>query len=421
MRRSPRGGADPPAVPAFFSLVALDFGFDCNAPEPTEWLRFLGSLWPDDPEAVATLQEWFGYCLVSDTKQQKILLVVGPKRSGKGTIARVLTALLGRANVVAPTLASMGQNFGMAPLIGKLLAIIADARLSHPADQQAIAERLLTVSGEDALTIDRKHIEPWTGRLATRFMLRSNELPRIADASGALARRFIVPTLKRSFYGIEDLGLTDRLLRELPGILNWGIMGLRRLQDRGHFVQPASSAEAIQELEDLSRPVGAFLREKCEIGASLEVGCIWLFEQWKRRKPRTAVLRRQGRDHPGTVQSFGRDLRAAVPALEVIQPRLSDRLRRRRSAPTAGRQARCEGLQWPSEGVGQSGDEDVGLSGDEDVGLRGAAEAKVRSLAALLRETTMHRTKVRTRPRRGSTYRRKIIYLIRDKYGAAME
>jgi putative DNA primase/helicase len=45
----------------------------------------------DDVEAIETLQEWCGYCLTTDTRQQKIFLVVGPKRSGKGTIARVLT------------------------------------------------------------------------------------------------------------------------------------------------------------------------------------------------------------------------------------------------------------------------------------------------------------------------------------------
>jgi putative DNA primase/helicase len=96
-----------PATPAFFSPNALDFEFNAAASAPAEWLRFLGSIWDGDPEAIETLQEWFGYCLTSDTRQQKILLVVGPRRSGKGTIGRVLTGLLGQSNVVAPTLASL--------------------------------------------------------------------------------------------------------------------------------------------------------------------------------------------------------------------------------------------------------------------------------------------------------------------------
>jgi putative DNA primase/helicase len=42
-------------------------------------------------------------------------------------------------------LASLGQKFGLSPPIGKQLAVIADARLGGRADQQAIAERLLSV------------------------------------------------------------------------------------------------------------------------------------------------------------------------------------------------------------------------------------------------------------------------------------
>ena len=42
------------------------------------------------------------------------------------------------------------------------------------------------------------------GTLPTRFLLLSNELPELADASGAMASRFIVLTLRNSFYGRED-------------------------------------------------------------------------------------------------------------------------------------------------------------------------------------------------------------------------
>jgi len=305
-----------PATPRFFSTSALDFDFRfSDAPSPENWYRFLGQLWPDDPQSVATLQEWFGYCLTPDTRQQKIALLVGPKRSGKGTIARVLTALLGQANVCAPTLASFGTNFGLAPLIGKRAAIIADARLGGKADQSAVAERLLSISGEDSITVDRKFLPAWTGRLGVRFILLSNELPRIADASGALASRFIVWTLTESFYGKEDHGLTDRLLSELPAILNWAIAGWQRLRERGYFVQPSSSFEAIQELEDLGSPINAFLRERCEVktGAEVEVETLFLaWQQW---------CKDQGRDHTGNLQSFGRDLRAALPKIRDTRPR----------------------------------------------------------------------------------------------------
>jgi hypothetical protein len=60
----------------------------------------------------------------------------------------------GADNSIAPTLAGLGTNFGLAPLIGKRIAIISDARLGGHADQHAIVERLLSITGKDAITID---------------------------------------------------------------------------------------------------------------------------------------------------------------------------------------------------------------------------------------------------------------------------
>lgn len=302
-------------TPLLFVQHALPYAFAATAAPPQRWLRFLAEIWPDDPESIHALQEIFGYVLTRDTSQQKIFLVVGPKRSGKGTIARILNALLGEENTVAPTLASLATNFGLAPLISRQLAVIADARLGSRTDQAAIAERLLSISGEDGVTIDRKYSAAWTGKLPTRFLILTNELPRLADTSGALAGRFIVLSLRESFYGREDHALTDKLMAELPGILNWALDGLERLNARGCFLQPVSSEQAVQELEDLGSPIKAFIRERCTVGPAEEAVPLDVYEAW------TAWCRDNGRDRPGTLQTFGRDLRAAVPHLAVRQPR----------------------------------------------------------------------------------------------------
>jgi len=305
-------------TPKFFTQNALPFGFEQGAPEPSVWLAFLSQLWPEDPDSVAALQELFGYLLTADTSLQKIFLLVGPKRSGKGTIARVLTKLLGPDNVVAPTLAALGSNFGLQPLIGKRAAIVSDARLGGRADAAAIAERLLSISGEDAITIDRKYKDGWTGQLATRFLILSNELPRLNDASGALASRFIVLVLTESFYGREDPGLTRKLITELPGILNWSIAGWRRLRDRGHFLQPQSAAEVVEELCDLGSPIGTFVKERCVIGAGRNVDLDVLFLEWQ------IWSASQGREWSGDKQRFGRDLRAAVPGIRLKKVRVRE-------------------------------------------------------------------------------------------------
>ena len=255
-------------TPLFFSVNALDFDPDPSAPEPVAWHKFLHELFDGDVESLELLQEWFGYCLTGDTSQQKMMLVVGPKRSGKGTIARVLMRLIGSGNVGGPTTSSLAGSFGLQPLIGKTLAIVSDARF-HGENMATVIERLLCISGEDTLTVDRKHLMSVTMKLPTRFMFLTNELPRLTDASGALAGRFVILRLTQSFYGKEDTGLTERLLNELPGILNWAIEGWRRLRERGHFVMPTRVRDVVHEIEHLSSPVSAFVRDVCIVGADI--------------------------------------------------------------------------------------------------------------------------------------------------------
>lgn len=294
------------STPAFFTLNSLPFAYEPNASEPAEWLGFLNTLWPSDPDSRDTLQEIFGLLLTAETRFQKAFLLVGPKRSGKGTIARVLTCLLGQDNVCGPTLGQLGQQFGAAPLIGKRLAIIADARLGGRADAEAVAERILNITGEDSQTIDRKFRDAWTGKLDARLLIISNELPRLSDASGALASRLITLVLTESFYGREDQGLTDRLTDELPGILNWAIAGWRRLAARKRFNPPLASREAQQEMEDLGSPISVFVRERCVVGLDAKARPETLYQAWR------FWCAEQGRTQPGTLATFCRDLRAAL-------------------------------------------------------------------------------------------------------------
>jgi putative DNA primase/helicase len=311
-----------PPTPKFFTVNSVNFGFDPSAPHPQEWLTFLGELWEDDSESISLLQEWFGYLLTPQTHFQKMLMMVGPKRSGKGTIARVLRMLLGELNVCGPTLANMAEQFGLSILIGKTAAIVADARIGGRTDVAVITERLLSISGEDTLSIPRKYLTDWTGKLSARFMLLTNELPRIEDASGALASRFLTLMLTQSFYGREDHHLLEKFIPEMPGILLWAIAGWERLQKRGRFVQPQSSSELVQEFEDLGSPVGAFIRDRCEVGRANSVPVDRIFEAWK------SWCTDNGRENPGTKQTFGTNLRAIVPWLRMERLRVAgDRVR----------------------------------------------------------------------------------------------
>lgn len=299
----------------FWSHNCLPYNFEPAVGKPKEWMNFLASVWPDDPESIECLQEIMGYCLTSDTSLQKMFMIIGPRRSGKGTINRVMRALIGKDNFCSPTLDSLRDDFGLEQLIGKMLCVFSDVRLEG--QTSSITEHLLSISGEDAKSINRKNMKHWNGQIIARFVMMTNLLPRFGDSSGALASRFIILTMKRSFLHREDVNLTGKLLSELPAIFNWALDGLDRLRARGRFVAPASSVEYTREFEELGAPISGFIRNVCVIDPNRTIGCVDLYQAWVR------WCKDQGRDGHGTVQTFTRDLKAQEPNIATVTGRNS--------------------------------------------------------------------------------------------------
>jgi len=74
-----------------------------------------------------------------------------------------------------------------------------------------VVERLLSISGEDTLMVNRKYKQQWTGKLPTRLHVISNELPKLGDASQAIVGRIVLLLLSRSWLHKEDHGLEPAL------------------------------------------------------------------------------------------------------------------------------------------------------------------------------------------------------------------
>jgi putative DNA primase/helicase len=226
--------------------------------------------------------------------------------------------LLGAQNVASPTLNTLSSDFGLQSLIGKLLAIVPDARLGARTDKMPIVEIFLNVSGEDWLSVRRKYLPDWTGKLDTRILILSNELPALPDASGALASRYVVFHTPNSFYGREDHGLYPALLGELPGILNWALEGLRRLAVEQRIVTPASARELLSELDALGSPVKAFITERCAFGPDFYVAKDELWNAYCLWHRQTGIV-----GSPLSKEMFGRTVKTAFPGqVRDYQPRI---------------------------------------------------------------------------------------------------
>jgi putative DNA primase/helicase len=300
-------------TPRLFYRFSLPFDYDpADAAPPSEWLRFLGTIWGDDPQSVDTLQEILGYLLTPDISKEKMFLIIGPPRSGKGTIARIIEGLLGRENCAASSLATLSGDHGLQTLIDKSTLIIPDAMVSARTDIIRAVEALKMISGQDPVTINPKNKPPFTTHLHLHTIIMANEIPRFTDASNAFASRFIMLRMTRSFLGEEDEGWKVRLLPELPRILHWALAGRRRLYARGYFLLPDSAREIMSELEESSSPMLAFLRDRCvqRSGEEIEFPRLWaIWCDWSRLNGKPE----------GSSAWFARDLRAAIPRLEVAR------------------------------------------------------------------------------------------------------
>lgn len=257
-------------TPEFFTDTAVVVAYDAQA-RCDRWHKFLDELWPGDEDSHALLQEWFGYVLAGSTGLHKILTLVGPRRSGKSTIAWTLEQLLGgTAQVDHPTMARLAEPFGLAPMLGKRLAIVGDARIGK--SDPAIVEKLLMISGEDPVTVNRKNRDELNVKLGARLMIVSNDMPDLRDTTGALASRFLPLRIRiEGFLGREDFHLKRTLADELPGILVWALDGADRLWDReGRFTLGEAVLKSMDEVERQASPIKAFASDLLVLDTSPE-------------------------------------------------------------------------------------------------------------------------------------------------------
>ena len=259
----------------------------------------------------------FGLILTDITEYQKAFIFVGPKRGGRGTIGRLLKGLIGPENYVGTSLKAFSEPFGLEDFVGKKAAVFSDVRMDGITlrNMATIVERLLCITGQDDVPVNRKNAKYWNGQLLARLVFFANELPRFRDDSGALAGRFLTFQMQQTFWGREDTDLTKKLLAERPGILNLALDALVRLRRRGRLIQCESGVDMSERLGDLASDVGLFVKECCVVEATAEVMVDTLFVKWQ------GWCERRGIRYSLASQHFSEKVRAAVATVRDTRSR----------------------------------------------------------------------------------------------------
>jgi putative DNA primase/helicase len=245
--------------PAAMSTVQLPWDWDPEAQCPA-FHKFLEEVM--EPDMVQMAWEFVGYMMYSGNPLQLAFMLHGKGRNGKGTLIRVLKALLGEENITAASLNSLSSNkFAVAELAGKLANLAGDIDATY---QESTAQ-FKAITGEDVLYAERKFGHPFTFTSYAVPVFSANKIPGSADTSEGYRRRWVVLPFLRYFSEEEkDPYLSAKLLAELPGIAAHGVRALRVLMDRGRFEFGETALKAQDEFARAIDVVREWVDDACD-------------------------------------------------------------------------------------------------------------------------------------------------------------
>ncbi|WP_440614948.1 DNA primase family protein [Bacillus subtilis] len=230
-----------PHSPEFLSTVQIPIEYDPTATAP-HFMNFMKDITIDDSQLISVHQELVGYWLTVETKAEKAVYYYGSGANGKSVMASIVTALVGEDNVSSVPLSEFSQTFGMESLIGKSLNIAAENEMGGKALR---TENFKAIVSGDNITINIKYRPSISYTPFCRLLFLVNSLPDSMDVTNGYFRKLMIIPFKRTFGKEErNVHLKQSLLRELPGILNWAIEGLKQLRANNYQF---SHCDAIEE------------------------------------------------------------------------------------------------------------------------------------------------------------------------------
>lgn len=238
-----------------FARNRLPVSYDHKAACPV-WLKIVENLL--EPEDRLTLQEYIGYLLVPTNRAQKALFICGKGGEGKSLIIKAVSDFLGNS-CFSGKLQSIQERFGLAGLEGKLC--FADDDIDSAAFRST-ATLKETVTANKPMRIERKGIDPYMGMIYARFLCCGNNFATALfdNSDGFFRRQLLLLTRPGAQVQNPDRELADKLTAELPGILNWALDGLERLQQNGwNFTISARSRQALEDQRRNACNVLAFM------------------------------------------------------------------------------------------------------------------------------------------------------------------
>jgi len=267
-----RTGALYPSHSAYGFTHVLDIDYESGAWSEL-WDRFLDETVPDDVRAY--LQMAIGSTFSGDPREESVFMIVGPMRSGKGTLTETLQVIGGpiAAEVSIKTFLDRKnaneQNFDLAGL--------HHARFVHASESGSNdwfdSALLKALSGGNFVRAAFKGRDLFSYRPMYTVWITSNEPPRMKPEDKAAWYRLKVIEFPYSKAGAEDKNLKFELRKpeHLRAVLSWIVEGAVYWYANPQGLQtPETVSELTESYREALDYLGQFLEEYFEFSGSAD-------------------------------------------------------------------------------------------------------------------------------------------------------
>ena len=220
-----------------------------------------------DWQAYKASQEVAGLAIsnIYGHKTKKAVFLYSPVgNTGKSQFLGLLGHLIGQENITSIPLQNMNEDKGRFAFANAGLV-----RLIMNGDQSKAdikdSSTFKSVTGGDAIKVEAKGKDIKALVFKGLVLIACNDLPYIADDKGEhiYRRMYIVPCTHTIEEKERDPNILDKMIKELPAIVNWAIEGLHRLKANNYnFTEIAAGNQYIEDYRKNSDTVFGFLSDE---------------------------------------------------------------------------------------------------------------------------------------------------------------